>query len=191
MKKERKWKPTVVLELKSSTYGIPDAGQAFAMFMQGLHIKKCGLTQCEVDPAIYYRIDEEMASDKEKRVKNFLIAITWVDDVRYFGTEEFVKEYEKAVSANCKCTMEGDSDEFVSKEIKQDLIEKTLELTQIKYWEKAVERFAEFLPNGKAKERWVPLSIADEKLLTEPSEEEIREAEHLPYPSLLGVIPLP
>ncbi len=72
------------------------------MFMQGLHIKKCGLTQCEVDPAIYYRIEEEMASDKEKRVKNFLIAITWVDDVRYFGTEEFAKEYEKAVSANCK-----------------------------------------------------------------------------------------
>jgi hypothetical protein len=96
----------VVLELKSSTYGIPDAGQAFAMFMQGLHIKKCGLTQCEVDPAIY-RIEEEMASDKEKKVKNFLIAIIWVDDVRYFGTDQFVKEYEGTVSANCKCTMEG------------------------------------------------------------------------------------
>jgi hypothetical protein len=38
MKRERRWKPRVVLELKSSTYGIPDAGQAFAMFMQGLHI---------------------------------------------------------------------------------------------------------------------------------------------------------
>jgi hypothetical protein len=53
------------IELKSSTYGIPDAGQAFAMFMQDLHIKKCGLTQCEVDPAIYFKIDEEPAkSDK-------------------------------------------------------------------------------------------------------------------------------
>ena len=191
MKKERRWKPTVVLELKSSTYGIPDAGQAFAMFMQGLHIKKCGLTQCEVDPAIYYRIEEEMASDKEKKVKNFLIAITWVDDVRYFGTDQFVKEYEGTVSANCKCTMEGDSNEFVSIEIKQNLKERTLELTQIKYWEAAVERFAEFLPNGKAKERRVPLSIADERLLTEPSEEEIREAEHLPYPNMLGVIQYP
>ena len=45
MKKERRWKPKVVLELKISTYGIPDAGQAFAMFMRGLHLKKCGLTQ--------------------------------------------------------------------------------------------------------------------------------------------------
>jgi hypothetical protein len=43
MKKERRWKPKVVLELKSSTYGIPDAGQAFAMFMQGLHIKNADL----------------------------------------------------------------------------------------------------------------------------------------------------
>ena len=66
-----------------------------------------------------------------------------------------------------------------------------MELTQIKYWEAAVERFAEFLPNGKAKERRVPLSIADERLLTEPSEEEIREAEHLPYPNMLGVIQYP
>ena len=191
MKKERRWKPTKVLELKSSTYGIPDAGQAFAMFMQGLHIKKCGLTQCEIDPAIYYRIEEEISSDKEKRVKNFLIAITWVDDVRYFGTEQFVKDYEQKVSANCTCTIEGDSSEFVSIEIKQDMERRTLELTQIKYWEKAVERFAEFLPNGMAKERRVPLSIADERLLTEPTEEEIREAEHLPYPNLLGVIQYP
>jgi hypothetical protein len=192
MKKERRWKPKVVLELKSSTYGIPDAGQAFAMFMQGLHIKKCRLTQCEVDPAIYFRIDEGPANEsKEKKVKDFIIAITWVDDVRYFGTEKFVKEYENAVVNNCKCTMEGESQEFVSIEINQDLEKKTLELTQAKYWEKAVERFAEFLPNGKVKERRVPLSASDERLLTEPSEEEIKEAEHLPYPNLLGVVQYP
>ena len=192
IKKDRRWKPKTVLELKSSTYGIPDAGQAFAMFMQGLHIKKCGLTQCEVDPAIYYRIDEEPTKESKKmKVKDFIIAITWVDDVRYFGTENFVKEYERAVMNNCKCTMEGESQEFVSIDIAQDLENKTLELTQAKYWEKAVERFAEFLPNGKAKERRVPLSAADERMLTEPSEEEVKDAEHLPYPNLLGVIQYP
>jgi hypothetical protein len=193
MKKDRRWKPETVLELKSSTYGIPDAGQAFAMFMQGLHIKKCGLTQCEVDPAIYHRIEEgaEPGTSEELKVKNFIIAITWVDDVRYFGTDKFVKEYEEAVSRNCKCTMEGDSSEFFSIDIKQDLEQKTLELTQAIYWEKAIERFAEFLPNGKAKERKVPLSAADERLLTEPSEEEIKEAEHLPFPNVLGVVQYP
>ena len=191
-KKERRWKPEVVLELKSSTYGIPDAGQAFAMFMQGLHIKKCGLTQCEVDPSIYYKI-EEGSSDQgqELVVKDFLIAITWVDDVRYFGTEKFVKEYEENVSKNCKCTMEGDSKEFVSIEINQDMENRTVELTQKSYWEKAVERFAEFLPKGGIKERKVPLSATDEKMLTEPTEEEIKEAEHLPYPNLLGVVQYP
>jgi hypothetical protein len=191
-KKERRWKPEVVLELKSSTYGIPDAGQAFAMFMQGLHMKKCGLTQCEVDPSIYFKIEEGSADRGQGIVvKEFLIAITWVDDVRYFGTDKFVKEYEENVSKNCKCTMEGDSNEFVSIEIKQDLENRTVELTQNTYWEKAVERFAEFLPKGEVKERKVPLSATDEKLLTEPTEEEIKEAEHLPYPNLLGVIQYP
>ncbi len=181
-----------MLELKSSTYGIPDAGQAFAMFMQGLHIKKCKLTQCEVDPAIYFRIDEAPVElEKRMEVKDFLIAITWVDDVRYFGTEKYVKEYEEAVQQNCKCTMEGESSEFVSIEIRQDLDYKTLELTQSKYWEKAVERFAEFLPKDSVKDRRVPLSAADERLLTEPTEEEIRDAEHLPYPNLLGVVQYP
>ena len=192
MKKERRWKPKVVLELKSSTYGIPDAGQAFAMFMQGLHIKKCGLTQCEVDPAIYFKIDEQKSGDGgDAVVRDFLIAITWVDDVRYFGTEKFVKEYEDNVTKNCKCTLEGDSNEFVSIEINQDLTSRTVELTQKQYWLKAVERFAEYLPKQNIKERRVPLSAADEKLLTEPTEEEVKEAEHLPYPNLLGVVQYP
>jgi hypothetical protein len=87
--------------------------------------------------------------------------------------------------------MEGDSKEFVSIEINQDLTTRTVELTQIQYWEKAVERFSEFLPKGEIKIRRVPLSATDERLLTEPTEEEIKEAEHLPYPNLLGVIQYP
>ena len=114
-----------------------------------------------------------------------------MDDVRYFGTEKYAKEYEIAVQSNCKCTMEGESSEFVSIEIKQDLEQKTLELTQSEYWEKAVQRFAEFFPNGMTKERRVPLSPADERLLADPTEEEIKEAEHLPYPNLLGVVQYP
>jgi len=192
MKKEKRWKPKVVMELKSSTYGIPDAGQAFAMFMQGLHIKKCGLTQCEVDPAIYFKIEtQSVTGNKEARVKEFLIAITWVDDVRYFGTERLLKDYEENVTKHCKCTMEGDSNEFVSIEIVQDLTSKTVELKQKQYWKKAVERFAEFLPKDRAKKRKVPLSAADERMLTEPTEEEVKEAEHLPFPNLLGVVQYP
>ena len=41
MKKERRERPRWVLQLNKSVYGIPDAGQSFSMFMQGLHIKHC------------------------------------------------------------------------------------------------------------------------------------------------------
>ena len=68
------------------------------MFMQGMHIKKCGLTQCEVDPAIYFKIEEGGPStNDEGKVKDFIVVITWVDDVRYFGSDKFVKEYEEAI----------------------------------------------------------------------------------------------
>ncbi len=35
------------------------------------------------------------------------------------------------------------------------------------------------------------MSPLDEKLLVEPSDEEIKAAEHLPYPNLLGVVQYP
>ena len=56
---------------------------------------------------------------------------------------------------------------------------------------KAVARFAEFLPKTGPVLRKVPLSAADEKLLVEPTEGEMKLAEHLPYASLLGVCQYP
>ena len=70
-------------------YGIPDAGQAFAMLMFGLHIKHCGMTQCDVDPSIYSKYE----LDVNGRTKEYLFVITWTDDVIYFGTPRFVTKY--------------------------------------------------------------------------------------------------
>jgi hypothetical protein len=50
MKRDRRDRPKTVLKLNKSVYGIPDAGQAFSMFIQGLHKQKCGLLQSEMDP---------------------------------------------------------------------------------------------------------------------------------------------
>ena len=186
LRRETRSSPSTVLQLKTAVYGIPDAGQAFSMFMQGLHIKKAGMVQCEVDPAIYVKV----SNSADGKVDGFMVAITWVDDVRYFGTEEMVQQYESTISANCKCTMEGVSKEFVSINMKQNIERGTLELSQEEYWVKAVERFKEFLPKGP-KERTVPLTIADAALLVEPTEEEIAAAAHLPLPQLLGVIQYP
>jgi hypothetical protein len=107
MKKERRIRPETVLKLKRSIYGVPDAGQSFAMFMQSLHIKKCGMVQSELDPCIYYKImqrDVENEIYNEPILEEFLLAITWVDDVRYFGTDRLISKYEKTIQQNCKCT---------------------------------------------------------------------------------------
>ena len=66
-----------------------------------------------------------------------------------------------------------------------------MELTQPDYWEKEVVRFKQFLPLNGPKERAVPLSPTDERLLVEPTEEEIKAGEHLPYPNVLGVVQYP
>jgi hypothetical protein len=88
--------------------------------------------------------------------------------------------------------LEGVAKEFVSIQIHHDVKGRTLELTQEDYWVKAVERFKDFLPSDGPKQRLVPLSPADERLILLPvSEEEAAEASHLPYPNLLGVCQYP
>ncbi len=79
----------------------------------------------------------------------------------------------------------------MSIEITHDVMSRKLELTQTEYWIKAVARFAKFLPEKEPIIRKVPLSAADEKLLMEPTAEEMKLAEHLPYASLLGVCQYP
>jgi hypothetical protein len=187
MKRERRERPKTILQLNKSVYGIPDAGQSFSMFMQGLHLKHCNMVQSEMDPCIFYKIHE----DDSGIVKSYLIVITWVDDCRFFGTSDLVTEYERVISKNCKCTLEGVSREFVSIQINHKVNEGVLELTQEDYWVRAVERFKEFLPPNGPKERKVPLSPADEKLLVEPNEMEMKAAEHLPFASMLGVCQYP
>jgi hypothetical protein len=180
IRQERRVRPDKVLQLKRSVYGIPDAGQSFSMFMQSLHLKQCGMVQSEMDPCLFYNIIE---SEKNVNgiggvVMDYLIVITWVDDCRYFGTTRLVAEYEKTISSHCKCTLEGVSKEFVSIRFNHDMEKKTLELVQDDYWVKAISRFKEFLPLSGPKTRQVPLSPADERLLIEPTEKEIKAGEH-------------
>ena len=52
-------------------------------------------------------------------------------------------------------------------------------------------RFKEFLPPTGPKVRQVPLSPADDRMLTEATEEEIKAGEHLPFPNVLGVVQYP
>ena len=99
LRNERRIRPSTVLKLKRSVYGIPDAGQSFSMYMQSLHLKHCGMVQSDLDPCMYYKI---LTGEKDHlgnggEVTDFLIVITWVDDCRYFGTDKMVKEYEASI----------------------------------------------------------------------------------------------
>jgi hypothetical protein len=125
-----------------------------------------------MDPYVFYRIIE----DGNGLIKGYLLVISWVDDCRYFRTDDLVKQYEEDVVKHCKCTLEGEAKEFVSIQINNDLKGDFLELTQEEYWVKTVERFRTYLPKEGPKERKVPLSPADEKLLVETTEGEMREA---------------
>jgi hypothetical protein len=89
LKKERRDRPKKVIKLKKSIYGIPDAGQDFSMFAQGLHKKGCGLTQSKMNPCIFYKINTD---ETTKKVTGYLVVMTWVDDCRYFGTPNLVAQ---------------------------------------------------------------------------------------------------
>eukprot|EP00935_MAST-01C_sp_MAST-1C-sp1_P002836 g2836.t1 len=186
-KPNRKVFPTEAWRACSAVYGVPDAGQSFAMEMQALHIKQCGMTQSEIDPSIYYKITE----DADGKVIDYIVIVCWTDDVRYFGTDSAVAQYERTIVKHMKLELEGDSDGFVSCEIKQDLVNKTLELTQAGYWEKAAVRFEEHYPNG-VPHRTVPLTPGEcDSMLRESTEDEVNAAKHLPYRELLGLINYP
>jgi hypothetical protein len=92
-----------------------------------------------------YKIMENEDPESNNVVTGFLLVITWVDDCRYFGTTELVDECEKAITDNCKCTMEGVSKEFVSIQLNQGINTHSFVLTQQNYWDKAVIRFKEIL----------------------------------------------
>jgi hypothetical protein len=83
-----------------------------------------------MDPCIFYQINTD---EKTRKVTGYLIVMTWVDDCRYFGTPELVRKYEETISGNCKCTMEGETKEFVSIQVKHDIIYRQSKDTLIDY----------------------------------------------------------
>ena len=69
-KRDSRINPKQCMRLKKSVYGNPGAGHSFEMLLQGTHIKKCGMTQSEVEPSIYMRIQV----DSDDKVVEYLVA---------------------------------------------------------------------------------------------------------------------
>ena len=186
-KRDSRINPKQCMRLKKSVYGNPGAGHSFEMLLQGTHIKKCGMTQSEVEPSIYMRIQV----DSDDKVVEYLVAYVWTDDCRYFGTDKMRLAYEKDVGSNLKVTFCGPAKSFVGVDMVQELDVGLLELKLPKYWEKAAQVFEEHFPKG-FKDRPVPMAVVDEKVMEEEvTDEQFEDAKHLPFRQLAGVCSYP
>lgn len=195
-RKNTRKNPEEVLELVKSVYGIPSAGNNFAMLMRSTHVEKCNMTQTETDPSIYIRFETDNSGAKDNghdgKVLEFLFVIVWTDDVRYFGTDKLRLQYERDIKANMKVEFEGPSETFVSCDFKQDFRNGTLEVTQSKYWDKVVEGNKHLWKDGIPTDRKIPLSPSDATYLLQPvSDEDFEDAKNLQFPQLLGQIQYP
>jgi hypothetical protein len=179
--------PSKCYRLNSSIYGSPSANHAWEALFQGAHLKECGMSLSEVEPSLFVRIEV----DENDLVVDWLIAKIWTDDVRYFGTENARKKYEKQIASKIKVKFLGVTGEFVGTEFLQDLVKGTCELKSPKYWELAAEKFKHLFPDGY-RTRKNPLTVSDEKImLMEVTDDEFEEAKDLPFRELCGVCSYP
>jgi hypothetical protein len=184
-KKDSRINPTTCYQLNSSIYGAPSANHEWEMLFQDAHVNKCGLTLSEVEPSLFVK----MKVDANDEVVEWMIATIWTDDVRYFGTDKMMEEYETELQKHIKVKFLGAPGEFVGVDIIQDMERGLCELKSVKYWETAKEKFSKFFP-GEVKARYNPLSVYDEKFMMdeEVSDEEFEKAKDLPYRELCGVL---
>jgi hypothetical protein len=186
-KKESRTNPRVCYRLNSSIYGAPSANHEWEMLFQHAHVNGCGLTLSEIEPSLYVKIEV----DEKDEVSGWMIASVWTDDVRYFGTDAVIREYEKNLQKHVKVKLLGVPSEFVGTEFKQDLERGLCELKSPKYWEAALLKMGKYFKNG-VRERHNPLSVHDEGLMQdEVSDAEVEEAKDLEFRGLLGIVSYP
>ena len=187
-KKQYRANPEKVYKCKASIYGNLSAGAEFEKLMTSVHTQTCGMTQTAPEPSMFVKIN----TDDEDNITGYVIAISFVDDVRFFGTENENNEYKGLVSSKLKVKFdEPPISDFVSIETHQDIKLGITELKMPRYYDKATNFFKTFAPKG-FKNRSVPLTILDETILDTPAtEEEIKAAKHLPFLQAVGILSYP
>jgi hypothetical protein len=187
-KKESRSNPKTCYRLNSSIYGAPSANHEWEMLFQHAHVNGCGLTLSEVEPSLYVKIEV----NEQDEVSGWMIANIWTDDVRYFGTDSVIRQYEDNVQKHVKVKLLGVPGEFVGTDFHQDLKLGLCELKSPKYWESALLKVGKYFKDG-VKERHNPLSVYDEKFMieSEVTDEEYEEAKHLEFRELLGIVSYP
>ena len=109
-KKQSRSNPKTCYRLNSSIYGAPSANHEWEMLFQHAHVNGCGLTLSEIEPSLYVKVEV----DEDDKVKGWMIANVWTDDVRYFGTDHVIRKYEVDLQKHVKVKLLGVPGEFVS-----------------------------------------------------------------------------
>jgi hypothetical protein len=177
--------PDKVLRENSSICGGPGCGHEWEMLVHGLHTKYCGRAQTAPEPSMFSRI----VVDDEDVVVGHLIAVAWTDDLRMFGTAPEMEKCVKQVPSKIKVTFEKPPVlEFVSIETCQDVKRGITELKMPKHWQKAHGGLKSLFKDG-AKARVVPISVHDERILSEEATvDEIAKAKHSSFNQMLGTM---
>jgi hypothetical protein len=180
-----------VIRLLASVYGTPDAGNAWGLLLIHVMTVKLGFTRSSVDGCIYFKTNKVLVpkeNDVDTRwTTEYIVVLTWTDDMPYFGTSSMIEEYEREIVKHLPMVFKRECTDFISIEIKQDLVRGVTELTQAKYWLGAAVRYKEYLalPNR------VRSSLPEGTKLVPATAEEHELAKHLPYRELVGTMAFP
>ena len=120
----------------------------------------------------------------------YLVLMSYVDDFPYFGTTDMRKWFETEVVKKMKLVLNGECTDFVSIEVKQDLIAGTIEATFSKYYLVLGEKYKEQLGTRKCR---VPMKHGVDKILHDlvVTPEAHQAVADFPYRQLIGSLSFP
>lgn len=180
-----------VLRLLSSVYGTPDAGNAWGLLLISILTERMGFRRSCVDGCLYFKTNsvyEEKTNTRDAQwVTEYIIVLTWTDDMPYFGTPSMVEWYESEIQKHVPMEFTPVCTDFIGIEVHQDLVKGVTTLTQAKYWVAAGERFKEYLtfPNR------VRIPLPEGTVMVPATPQEHEAAKHLPYRELVGTLAFP
>ena len=191
LNRKKRRESSKVLKLLGSVYGAPDAGNEWGLLLIHILTVKMGMQRSSVDGCLYWLTRGEyvtpVGGGDSVWTHEYLICLTWTDDIPYFGTPELEVWFKTEVSKHLPMVWKDVCDEFVSIEVKQDLVRGTTELKQEKYWAGPQVRFGQYL-NPPFNVR---IPIPEGTVMVAATPEEFELAKHLPYPELVGTIAFP
>jgi hypothetical protein len=196
--RDQQGKCPYVWELLKSVYGVPDAGNEFALERDSKLVGKLGFTKSKVDQCLYWKTGHVSENGQfyprstrdsvwvSKEV-DIICLLAWVDDLPSFATDRMWEWYKRSMSDVFPMEYFDPLKEFVSIEVSQDLDRGITELKQPKYWSALRVRFGKYLPDKFN----VKVPIPENTKTMPGTEAEHKLAAHLPYPELVGAIAYP